>query len=311
MLFFVYGADTYRSRKKLAHIVADLEKKAGGALAVTRIDGAEAAAGRADASPIKAVGRTASLFSEKELYVIERISEADASDWQYVKARLAEWNDDKRLAVVFWEGAADRTAKPYITAIAAATPKKQCQEFKMFTPALAERWIAAEAAARGLMLSAHEIGMLAERFGGDTWALAHEMEKIAHGWSVTREAARGDMIWHFADSFLQNRLRAFRPLYAILAAGEEPIAIVGALASSLRALAQVWHGLRHNDVARSTARLHPFVVKKHAGIAGRLDRAAIAAYFADLARADRELKTGGLPPPLPLERLVFQKSAPR
>src|SRR3989344_2878503 len=112
MLFLLYGADTYRSRIKLRSIIAEFEKKAGGSLAVVRIDGAEAAGKRPDASVIKTIGRTASLFSEKELYIIERISEAEASDWQYVKTHLTEWSDSKNLAVIFWEGAADRTTKP-------------------------------------------------------------------------------------------------------------------------------------------------------------------------------------------------------
>lgn len=297
MIYLLYGPDTYRSRAKLREIIAAFSAKAGGALNVTRVDAEE----RPEA--VLAVGRAATLFSPKELVVIERASRADGRVSSFLRERLGSWSRDRNLTVVFWEGGA---AAPALAEIAGHATKSQ--EFAPLGSRALERWIAVEASARGLRIAPEERRILATRYGSDLWAIANELEKVHAGWSLRREASQAEKVWDFTDAFLGRPRRAFRPLTALLGAGYEPLYLLGALAGALRNLALVWEASRQR--AGAPPGLHPFVAKKYAELARRMDAAALRERFRALLAADVTLKTGKLPPPLPLIKLVIQHRPP-
>lgn len=299
MIYFLFGPDTYRSRRKLAGIVEAFREKAGGVLNVTRIDAED------QPETVFAVGRTASLFAEKELFVVERASTASGAAAEYLRSRLLAWRADRALTVIFWEEEVD-TAEG--TAKDLKRQATKTQEFKLLGPAAASRWLEEEVARRRLRLAPEERQLLLARHGPDLWALANDLDKAGAGWSP--EAARRDeeRVWNFTDAFLAHRRRAFLPLARLLARGEEPVALLGALAASLRALAVVWWGMEHGKLAEARRGVHPYVVKKNMELARSVDGEILRSRFAELIRADTELKTGALPPPLPLIRLVLTPS---
>ena len=299
MIYFLHGPDTYRSRIKLRGIVAEFEKRSGGTLNMTRVDAGEQPEAVFDA------GRTRSLFAEKELVVMERAAESRGDGEAYIKERLSDWAESKALTVIFWEGEV-RTGDGLAKAITRAATK--AQEFKELPPPAVRRWIAAEVAARKIRLASREADLLAERFGSDLWAISNELEKIRDGWSVEKVGREEKKVWDFTDAFFKNRRSAFRPLSQLLEAWQEPIYMLGALASSLRTLTLVWWGVKTGTMKKASANIHPFVVKKNLGLAERLTSDALRHYYDDLAAADIEQKTGKLPPPLPLLKLVLGKT---
>ena len=299
MIYFLYGPDTYRSRRKLGEIIAEFDKKAGGGLAITRIDAADRP------ETMFSVGRTASLFAAKELIVIENAFAAPHEEIiDYVRANLPRWSRDRNLTVIFWEG---ETAKPEAVAADLKRQAEKSQEFLLLGPAAAAKWLVAEASRRNLRLSAEEQRLLVDRFGSDLWAMTQELDKIRDGWSPGRAVRAEEKIWSFGDAFLAHRRSTFRPLVNLLAAGYDPIYLVGALASALRSLALVWQGVRTGKLKKMTAGLNPYVVRKNIAPAGSASGESIAKSFQALRRADEELKTGKLPPPLPLVKLVLKK----
>ncbi|MBI4132506.1 MAG: hypothetical protein HY473_00195 [Candidatus Sungbacteria bacterium] len=299
MIYFLYGPDTYRSRRKLGEIIAAFEKKAGGGLAITRLDAAD----RPEA--VFSVGRTASLFAAKELIVIENALAAQHEErGEYVRVNLPRWSKDRNLTVIFWEGDG---VKPGAVAADLKRQAEKSQEFLLLGPAAAAKWLLAEALRRNLRLSAEEQRLLLERFGSDLWAMTQELDKIRDGWSPARIARAEEKIWSFSDVFLARRRSAFRPLVRLLAAGYDPVYLVGALASALRSLALVWQGVRTGKLKKLTAGLNPYVARKNMELARNADVSGIRNSFAALREADVELKTGALSPPLPLLKLVLEK----
>lgn len=298
MIYFLYGADTYRSRAKAREIVLEFRKKAGGILNVTKIDAGE------NPEAVLMAGRTASLFAEKELLVIERASGATQEAVRYLHDRFSAWKSDRNLTIIFWEAeiSEDETIVKEIKEHAA-----KAQEFKLLAPAALRGWLAEESVRRGARIGSDEMRLLIARYGANLWALANELEKIAAGWPVNYEIKEEEKIWNFTDLFFANRRRSIRPLANLLAAGFEPVKIVGALASSLRTLAIVWKGAGRGTLAKIFKGLHPFVVKKNAEIARNADEARMRNFFSDLVAADVALKTGKLPAPLPLIDLVVRQ----
>lgn len=301
MIYLLYGPDTYRSRQKLREIAREFEKKAGARAGVVRIDAAERPAS------IFEVGRTASLFAPKELLIIENASALDPPAEEYLRVRVREWAHESNLTVVFWEGEVTVT-QGLAAAIARAAAKSQ--EFKPLPPSRVHRWLADALAERKLRLSPRDQEVLMTTHSPDLWALSNELDKIAAGWAIRSAVREEEKIWSFTDAFLQHPRRAFRPLAALLESGYEPIYLLGALSSSLRTLAIVWGGLAAGTLKTATRTLHPFVVRKNAEIAKRVDADSLRQLFEQLITADVEQKTGKLPPPLPLVKLVLRRRPP-
>lgn len=296
MIYFLYGLDTYRSRAKLREIIGAFQKKAGGAFNVTRLDAED------EPGAVRVIGRASSLFAAKELYAIERISAAVKEDQEYVRETLARWKADRNLTVIFWEAELDDKS-----GILAAIKKHatKSQEFTPLSAAAVRRWLADEAGRRNIALAREEAGQLSARFGSDLWALSGELEKIASGWSERSSLQGEKKVWDFTDEFLRRRRMSILPLENLLAAGYEPVYLVGALAGALRTLALVRDGVSRGNSRGAFAGLHPYVVKKNTELARSLRRQDVRRYFSELLAADLEFKTGRLPGPLPLVKLVL------
>ena len=298
MIYFLYGPDTYRSRKKLRDIIAEFEKKAGGTMSLSRLDASD------HPEAMFSTGRTASLFAAKELVVIENVLGAKEEILEYVGGNLPRWREDRDLTVIFWEGEVAKSEKM------AAELKRHAvksQEFLRLGPAALARWLNAEGTSRSLELTPQERRILEERYGSDLWAISQELEKMRDGWSVAGAAEAEEKIWNFTDAFLEHRRLSFRPLMNLLSSGYESVYLVGALASAVRALALTWQGLATNRLKKMTAALSPYVVRKNTELARSVSRDAIRSKFQALSDADQELKTGKLPSPLPLLKLILKK----
>ena len=275
MIYFLYGPDTYRSRAKLKEIAAAFGAKAGGALGLTRVDAAETP------ETVLTVGRTASLFSAKELVVIENASGVSGEVARHLIARLKAWAKDANLTLVFWEGGINAKSSSLFGEIKRRAAKSQ--EFRPLPAPALERWIDAEAARRRMRMAPEEKRLLIGRHGADLWALANEMTKMESGWRPGSALREEEQVWRFVGAFFADRRRAFLPLTKLLAAGFEPVYLLGALASSVRRLVS------------GRARIAP------------AERERVASAFQSLLGADTEQKTGRLPSPLPLVKLTLKE----
>lgn len=300
MIYFLSGPDTYSSRKKIGDIISAFQKKAGDGAAggVTKADVAE------DPDAVFSVGRTASLFSKKELVVIEQASALGAPGAAHIESQLERWAADPALTIVFWEGGAGIKKHSLLTKIQKAAFKSQ--EFPILSSALLGRWLEREAAGRGLKIQAEEKQVLMQTFGPDLWALSGELEKMRHGWSPREASRTAPQVWDFTDAFLQNRRRSFLPLMRLIEAGFEPIQLLAALGGALRTMALIAKGIESGKLKALTARLHPFVVQKNMEPARRMGPVILKERFTAVVDADVALKTGRLPSPLPLTKLTLQ-----
>ena len=297
MIYLLHGPDTYSSRQKLREIIRAFQEKAGGGVGFTRVDAAE------EPEAVSRVGRTPSLFAPRELLVIENASAAPAAEIAHIERQLPSWAENRNITVVFWEGDAAAGKSPLVAKIQKRAVKSQA--FPLLAPAAVSRWLEREAGRRGLKLPPGERRLLAAAHGADLWALSGELEKIRHGWSLAGAEKAATPVWDFTDAFLPHRRRAFLPLARLLDAGFDAVYLLAALGGALRTVALVWRGIRSGKLKSMSARLHPFVVRKNLEVARRTDGRALSGRFGELIAADVELKTGRLPPPLPLVKLVL------
>lgn len=294
MIILLHGADTYRSKRALDVLIARFREETG--------EGADRIDVREARDRVRDIGRTASLFAAKACIVLEGVF--DAEDIALIKKRIPGWLKDTDRSFILYE----RRKIPASDALLKALQKQSAhiEEFEAMTPARALRWLEEEMARTSTRIAERDMRTLIERFGADIWALVNEATKVADGWPLVRDVSRDVAIWDFTDAFFTNRRASVRLLTHMLHEGEEPIAILGALAGSLRSLALVWYGIETKNLGAAVGKMHPFVARKQEVIARKVDRAAIERAFRWFARADRELKSGASPAPLPLIKLVLR-----
>ncbi len=301
MLYLLYGPDTYSSRQKLRELEAAFKRKSGELFNVTRIDLEDAP------DSVSELGRGGSLFSAHQLFIIERAGRAPKAMTDRIHELAAVWANDRDTLVIFWEADAGEKGSESLNRIRKLAEKTQ--EFKVLPPAKVLARLDAEAKQRNLKLSPVEKKLLVNSFGSDLWALANELDKIQAGAAVQDRREEQEKIWNFTDAFFLNRRTAILPLVKLLEAGFEALYLLGALARALETLALVSWGLAKGNLGRAVAHLHPYVVKKNTELARRLNGMRLRQYYAALLRADLEVKTGRLPLPLPLLKLVLKVEA--
>ena len=298
MIYFLHGLDTYSSRAKLREIIAAFQARNGG-VGFIRIDAVESP------SAIFSAGRTASLFSTKELIVIERASAASAAVAAHIGHELPRWAEDQNVTVIFWEEKSEKKKASVASKIQATAAKSQ--EFKPLAPAVLARWLDSETVARGIRLSAEEKRLLLAGHGGDLWALSNELDKVRDGWSLHSSDRTALEIWDLTGAFLRHRRSAFLPFIRLADMGFDPLYLLASLGGALRTAVIIWKGIQSSRLKSIASRLHPFVVRKNMEMAKCFDAASLRRGFTEIVRADTELKTGRLPSPLPLLKLLLKR----
>ncbi|MEK7658228.1 MAG: hypothetical protein AAB366_03535 [Patescibacteria group bacterium] len=171
MIIFLYGPDSYRRRQKLKEITAQYRQK--------HITFGDFDFGGVDAEEeflrLKEFASNVSIFETLKLGVLENafgefLKENQSAFVEFLKNNLK--NQDLTLVVC-------AEKKPLKNLSFLLKKPALAQEFKNLEGEQLKFFIGKEAEKRGLNLAPAAIVFLAEVFGGDTWALISELEKIS------------------------------------------------------------------------------------------------------------------------------------
>lgn len=168
-------------------------------------------------------------------------------------------------------------------------------------------WVEARAARRGLRATRGGAGALIETLGEDPAVLDQALEQLStafpdEGLSPRSVAAQfrglGDRrIWELCDAaFGRDAPAALRALMAMLAAREQPLAILGGIAARLRDLIRVRSlpsGMPPGEVARAAGLRFDWQARRYREQASRYSEEELGRLHAAVAEADRLLKLGG------------------
>lgn len=313
MIYFLYGPDTYRSRKKLREFIGAYQKKWGGVLGFTRLDAEEA-----DLSE-KLPPYSATLFRQRTLLVIENAVAAKKDYAKLFEVLCPAWKDDSETFVIFWErdiSAKKKKIAEFLKKYAAKT-----QEFMAPDRAALRRLVLEEAKERGIMLGRDAIEALVS-VGGDSWAMVRELEKIElQTQSAKRQTQNerrmtnfgvqnlsfGIKPYHLTDAVIEGRRDALRLWHAIKkTAAIEDIMLLGAFVNSVRGMLFLKSAKNAGERARiaNEERMHDFVARKLAAQSERFSLDELKKIYQRLLDADILAKTGSLPAESVVMRIV-------
>lgn len=181
-------------------------------------------------------------------------------------------------------------------------------------------WIRNRAKALGYSLPPDAARTLVDRIGAKPGMLATELEKAALFAGAKKSITQEDVLAVVGDIRMENAFaltealktgnagQALGVLRNLLDHGEDPIKILGMIVWQLRTLWEVKHyqsGKMPTEKIAQQMGAKPFVVEKAMRHTGKFSQARLKMSFAELAKADRALKTSGGDPEGILKTLLI------
>ncbi len=300
MIYFLYGADTYRSRQKLKAIFEEYRKKWGSNLNVEKFD-----AETDDIERICSATENPSLFAGKKLIIIERFFSAQtglvvkkkfAGVFEKLEQKLPVFQKSQETIVLFWDAEisveAKKEAKRFLEWVA------KSEEFSLLAREELRRFVVTEAHKRGLTLLARDFEALVERYGNDLWGIVGELDKaeVVGSLEVASRLPVEDKIYKLTDAIVDGNKEALFFFRALCEAGVDELYILGALRNSIRGLLLVSEAAGTKQPLGAVEKFlqaHPFVFKKMQMQAKNHSFEELKGVYKNILLAEQEIKGGG------------------
>jgi len=305
MILFLYGSDSFRSKRKLDEIVAKfrLEHDRSGMNTVS-LD-----AGTVERGDLQSALAAAPFLGSRRMVIIRGALALKKADQEAIVPLIAGLPESTAAVFREREEAVACKKSPLWDALTAG---KFHWEFAPLGGAKLAAWVAGEAQTRGLTFEQDALDAFREAVGSDSARAANELDKIAAYLGDRKRILRSDVaelvagearedLFGFLDAVAAKQAgRAATLLETQIAAGTEPLQLIAMLARSVRLLLMGRDLLDRGvpqDAAIATLGVHPFAARKSIAQARSFDLPTLRALHAAVMRAERGIKTGAVPSP--------------
>jgi len=326
MVFFFYGADSFRIRQKVSSVIEGYQAKHKSGLNFGRFDFGEPEA----LDKLKNFLDSSSMFAEKKLAVAEGLFSAnkDAQEafLEYLKNSDVLKTQDSFLVVAQELALAEdkRSKQKYALknsqeVFKTLTEKTvKAEEFDHLTGAKLEVWIKKEVEQAGAKIESGAVRKLGLGVGADLWRMKSEIEKLiafAGGKTIDEkmvdELVKAKMtsdIFKTIDALAnRNKQAALALLHRHLAEGESEIYLLGMLVYQFRNLllvkSEIERGAQFQTLAKAI-KLHPFVLRKSFEQGRAFTLPALKKIYERLLELDIAIKSGRIEPQVALDLVV-------
>lgn len=294
MLYFIYGEDSYRSRKKIREIIANLTERDPTAT-MHRLDSENA-----NEEKISDLISGQNLFGHKSVTVFDGVFESELAD--FLSARVKEMAEPRNVYIIL-EKKPDTKLVKSISKYASKVSK-----LDKLSAVKTKEWLINEAAERGLKLSEQEIGFLSSNFAADLWAISQALELKSLGGGIDVRKFLYNP-FGLADLFASKKKpEAFRHFHDNLNAGVAAEEMFWRLWWQARVLLAVLSckeaGLNDFQIKKATG-LHPFVVRKSLSALSNYSREELESIWENLFLLWRDSRSGKTELGGGIERLIL------
>ncbi len=320
MIIFLYGPDTFRSRRYLKLSIEQFKKQRDPAGYNTKIMDAKKNDGGKIFSEISA----APFLAEKRLVVIENV--LSIKDGELLSALANKIQDEKispATVLIFWQGEPTGRLKAAKELETILKKEKYAQEFSPLSGTALSTWIEKEVESHGCKISAEASEYLTRQAGGDLWSLSPLINQLCAyvGNSPSAVVQLADALL-FLDEKIDDNVfsmveavvagdhkRAFTLLGEQRRLGQEEGQLFGLLVWQFRILLELADVLHHepgitSDIAAKKLKIHPFVARKNFATAKKYSLAKLQDLYQELLAIDIQTKTGAAPQSLLVDSFV-------
>ena len=301
MIFCIYGIDTYRSRKKVREIIEECHKKYGSELSIRRFDAEED-----DPETLRGIFEGQSLFSSaKHVVVVNYAFSGQERVAEILRSKIPAVVGYRDMIVVLRDGEITGDKQKLFNALAPSFSRTQ--EMKSLSGSQMIRWVSEEAKERGLDLDPDELKRVG--MAGDSWGIAHELDKMASGLrydeTVVRERGRPYTVFQLGDTLGHVSGESLRILHGLFKQGEDTHRLFSYIAGHARTIAVAALANQQGREIPKELGIHPFVAKKAALQARGLSIVDAVLLVRRVLEEDYRIKTGLSTPRESLERLLM------
>ena len=306
MIIFLYGEDTYRSRKKLEEIVAHYKEIHKSGLNLRYFDG-----NNADFQDVKSELQTVSMFKEKKLLILK-----DAFSNQGLKENFlkeAKRFVDSDNVILFYE---EKGEFPRDALFAFLKKHAQSQEFELLSGLKIKTWLKNEFAKNKTRIDPMALETMVNFAGNDLWQLANDVQKLV-AYKGGKEIEVKDVrlfvkpkldtdIFKTIDAIaLKNKKQALNLLHKHLERGDSPLYLLSMINFQFRNILGV-KDLAERGEPLSASGLKPFLARKSAEQARKFTYDELKKIYQKIFQIDYSIKTGKLDPQAALDLLIAE-----
>lgn len=307
MILFLYGEDTYRSKKKLDEIRAKFTRDIDPSnLNLQELDGE-----KADLGEVRAAVSAAPFLAKKRMLVLtDAIVNASKKEAEALAELLDAVPEETILVVRERTGAADLEDAPAFEKLKGG---KFYPEFRPLGPKELQAWILAESEARGVEFFKDALTAYLPVAGTDAWKIAGELDALAAtarangSGQITVESVRSlanlqteQSVFDFLDAVGTRRADlALTQLDRLLEQGESEVMLLSRLQAHMRGLLvaadlSMLGQATKERLAREIG-VHPFAAAKLVSQSRYFKPQELERLYVKLIDADEQLKRGGWP----------------
>jgi len=310
MIYFIYGQDSYRAKKKLEEIVLGYKKVHKSGLNLIYVDASED-----DFKDFYNNLIITSMFAEKKLIVLKNTfsNSKFQEDFLENKNNLEETKD---IIIVYEDGLPDKRTKFF----KALQKCAKCQELEYLQPAMLKKWILQELEKGSLKtkINPDALEILANFAKNDLWRVANEINKLSNyrmGGCIKREdvelLVRPDIendIFKTIDALAsKDKKKALFLLHKHLEDGENHLYLLSMISYQFRNLLMVKElqeaGVPYQLISKKSG-LHPFVAQKIYYMCNQFSMPQLKKIYHEIFKVDSDIKTGKVEPETSLDLLL-------
>ena len=320
MIIFLYGEDSYRTRRKLDEIIENYQKvhKSGLNLSYFNCQAAKEDKNQSSSAlfaDLKIGFRQASMFAEKKLIIIVNPFSDSAFKEGFLK-EAKTFLASQDVVVVFEDGKID--ARDSLFKFLKNNAK--CQNFDPLDGHKLKSWVKEEFGAYGVQADIRAIDKMVDYVGNDLWRMANEIRKLASfkaGAMVNQEDVSLMVrprvetdIFETIDAIAQkNKKQALDLMHSHLEKGDTPPYLLAMINYQFRNILMVKELMEkrntYNAIVRKSG-LHPFVVKKSYFVSQKFTFPELKNIYQKIFQTDLDIKTGKIEPAAALDLLVSE-----
>lgn len=310
MIYFLYGEDLYRSKRKLDEIVEGYKKVYKSGLNLIYIDAKEKEF-EAMANSLKIV----SMFREKKLIILKNVF-SDQKFQEDLLKEIKKLKELKDIIIVYEKEKIDGRNKLF----KALNKESKSQKFSLLQNSQLLSWIRKELEKNNSKADSAAAGLLMEYVGNNLWRMENEIKKLSdykRGGAIKREDVELQVrpkievdIFKTIDALaVGDKKQALSLLHKHLEYGQNPFYLLSMISYQFRNLLAIKELVEKKYPYAAIAQksgLHPFVARKSYYLCSRFSFEQLKKIYLKIFQADSDIKTGKIEAEAALDLLLAE-----
>jgi DNA polymerase-3 subunit delta len=315
MIYFIYGEDSYRAKRKLEEIILGYQKVHKSGLNLIYIDAKEK-----DFIDFYSNLKINSMFAEKKLIILKNVF-SDVKFQEDFLENIKSLEEIKDIIVIYEDFPPDERTKFF----KALQKYAKCQEFNCLQPAMLKKWVTQEFEKNKTKINPDALDLIVSFVKNDLWAMANEINKLSNyrmgGCSTAGPVKKEDVellvknniendIFKTIDALAsKDKKQALYLLHKHLENGDAPLYLLSMISYQFRNLLIIKElqdtQKPYNFIIKKSG-LHPFVVQKSYHLCSQFSMSELKKIYQKIFQVDADIKTGKIEAELALDLLLSE-----